>query len=220
MPDGTELSAGIEHSKFTAKVKGTKASIAEVGEQLAWLGAALRSSPYESGVGLCVPRVRYTGSDHDSNMGDKVPIFPVQHFKLEYDFQQNIKDSEASNGQCWSDMFRNPVLVQGFPIRRKRDKNIGLEIPLHMMAGLLQTNRIEVYDDKPYIKGFSAMLVPTRVIDDTIVWHLFFNGDGSRISYVGDTVQHVEGLTVTHIESLRHVVGWCSDTRNFIGKLF
>ena len=57
LPDGIEVSArifGIEVSgrKFIVTAIGTADSVAEIGQQLAWLGAALRSSPFEVGVAL------------------------------------------------------------------------------------------------------------------------------------------------------------------------
>lgn len=41
--------------KLIVEATGTVFSLVEVGEQFAWLGAALRSSPWESGVAYCSP---------------------------------------------------------------------------------------------------------------------------------------------------------------------
>ncbi|KAI5926467.1 hypothetical protein F4810DRAFT_539812 [Camillea tinctor] len=51
----TELTAWIHRSEFMVEVRRTNCSLAEIGEQLAWPGAALRSSPYEHGVAFPTP---------------------------------------------------------------------------------------------------------------------------------------------------------------------
>ncbi|KAL9087250.1 MAG: hypothetical protein Q9165_006744 [Trypethelium subeluteriae] len=55
LPNGTSLTGSYAQSLLTVMVRGDMHSIAEVGEQLAWLGAALRPSPSLSGVTLCTP---------------------------------------------------------------------------------------------------------------------------------------------------------------------
>jgi hypothetical protein len=55
LPDNNKLTVWIHKSKFMVKAFGTGYFVAEIGEQLAWLGAALRSSLYELGVAYCMP---------------------------------------------------------------------------------------------------------------------------------------------------------------------
>lgn len=50
LPDGTQLIVCSGEPLFKLEVVGTAESIAEIGEQLAWLGSALRSSPYPTGI--------------------------------------------------------------------------------------------------------------------------------------------------------------------------
>ncbi|RYP02811.1 hypothetical protein DL765_010681 [Monosporascus sp. GIB2] len=57
LSDGTRLSGWISGPKFMVQAYGVAASIAETGEQLAWLGAALRTSPRRSGLVYCTPTV-------------------------------------------------------------------------------------------------------------------------------------------------------------------
>lgn len=60
----------------------------------------------------------------------------------------------------------------------------GLEIPLNVMAALLDEERVNTFRNRLYIKGINAMLVPTKRFDDIILWHLLLNEDGSHISYL------------------------------------
>ncbi|TGJ77569.1 hypothetical protein E0Z10_g10702 [Xylaria hypoxylon] len=55
--DGTYMESRIDGSRFVITAVGTGDSIAEVGQQSAWLGAALRSSNFEDGVASCTPTV-------------------------------------------------------------------------------------------------------------------------------------------------------------------
>jgi hypothetical protein len=197
---------------------GTGHSVAEIGEQLAWLGAALRLSPHESGVAYSTPfisDIRVDNAPHQvSGTVSRADIL----VKIDFTVQEKEEDLEPANGQCWHNMFRNPVVVKGYPIQRRSELDTGLEIPLNMMAGLAQTQRANTFNGKLFIKGFSTMLIPTRHSGDLILWHLLYNKDGNRISYLDNTVRHAENVSAFNLENTRHVVGWCSEVRNYAGR--
>ncbi|KAI9764589.1 MAG: hypothetical protein M1840_008318 [Geoglossum simile] len=205
LPDGTQLDAWIHESRFMVEAFGTGDSVAEIGQQLAWLGAALRSSPYEFGVAYCTPFIS------DICVSNALPpVFGPEPrsdilCKIDFTIQGREERFEPSNGQCWHNMFRNPVVIKGYPIPHRSETDTGLEIPLNVMAG------------KVFIKGFSTMLVPTKQSGDLLIWHLLYNKDGDRISYLDNTVPHVENISVFDLEKARHVLGWCSEVRNYAG---
>ena len=188
---------------------GTAESVAEIGEQLGWLGTALRSSKYDLGVGYCRPLV---------HLEDTPSLKIGTHCKIGFSFQERGIYPEPSNGQCWHNLFRNPVVVQGFPIPLRSEIETGLEIPLHIMAGLAQSQRVNTFDGKVLIKGFSTMLVLIKKSADLIIWHLLYNKDGNRISYLDNTVTHGETASVSDVEKARHVLGWCSEVKYYAGK--
>ena len=191
--------------------------MAEIGEQLAWLGAALRSSPYDVGVAYCTPFI----SDIYVNTGLKLKnrTLPGTDILCKIDFVTECEDLplKTSNGQCWHNMFRNPVLVKGFPIPHRPQPHIGLEIPLNLMAGLIRTQRADSFNGSLYIKGFSAMLVPTKSYANLLIWHLLYNKDGTRISYLDNTSHHTENMNLHDLVKVRHMIGWCSEARNYAG---
>jgi hypothetical protein len=82
------------------KVFGTGDSLAEVGEQFAWLGTALRSSPYELGVNHYTPLI----SDiHINKASQQVPgMLSESHIicKIDFTFEEREEQSVAANGQC------------------------------------------------------------------------------------------------------------------------
>lgn len=194
---------------------GVGDSVAEVGEQLAWLGSALRSSPYSLGVAYCTPYVSEIYLENAPRLELEMPpeIFCKIGFRLCQ--EDNL---ETSNGQCWHNMFRNPVVVKGYPIPRRDMLESGLEIPLNMMAGLAQTRCINTFNGKIFIKGFSTMLIPTKYSEDLFIWHLLYNENGNRISYLDNTIPHAENINLSNLEKSRHVLGWCSDVRNYAGR--
>ncbi|KLP15899.1 nucleoside phosphorylase [Fusarium fujikuroi] len=182
---------------------GSAASISETGEQLAWLGAALRSSPHQKGPSYCTPSIRSIYQD-----------FEVPHAvvcQIGFDLEQPLRPTDNANGHCWHGIFKNPVVVKGFPILPKMESNTGLEIPLNIMAGLARAGRVDHFNNKVYIKGFSTMLVPTRQCRDVVYWHLIYTEDGCRISYLDDTLHRNNDVGSLDSTSYRHVLGWCSE---------
>lgn len=214
LPDNTKLTAWIYESKFMVETFGVGDSVAEIGEQLAWLGAALRSSLYEHGVAYCTPSIS------DIYIYDAPHPWPEGICKIDFNFDKREERLEPSNGQCWRHLFRNPVVVKGYPIPRRSMYDTGLEIPLNIMARLAQTRHINTFDNKIFIKGFSTMLVLTKHNEELLIWHLLYNKDGDRISYLDNHVIHAEKISISDLESSRHVLGWCSEVRYYAGKKF
>jgi len=196
-------------------VCGIRDAIAETGEQLAWLGAALRSSQYESGVSYCAPVIYATNTTTSEALSSPESAI---HFQFKFLVEKVGKKAEPLNGQCWHSLFRNPLVVKGFPIPRRREHDYGLEIPLNMMADLTGTHRANMFKDKLFIKSFSTMLVPTEHKGDLLIWHLLYNEDGSRISYLDNPLSHAVNVNFSTLEISRHVLGWCSKVKNCAGR--
>ncbi|KAL7894589.1 hypothetical protein HDV64DRAFT_287875 [Trichoderma sp. TUCIM 5745] len=196
LPGEILLFPSIERQKFRLVVIGDASFVAEAGEVLAWIGAALRTSPYSDRLAYCSPVITWLDTFNCSI-----------DFRIEEIPQQTI----PSNGQCWHRMFKNAVIVKGFPIRRKLEARVGLEIPLNVMAGLVRTKRIEQFDGRHFIKGFSAMLVPTKRSGDIIIWHYVYKQDGSYISYLDASGANYEHVETVDVETSRHIVGWCME---------
>lgn len=192
--------------------------MAEIGEQFAWLGAALRSSPFGLGIAYCTPSISDLHISSASQQVSRSQSCPHILGKIDFVFQEREKRSTTSNAQCWHNLFRNPVVVTGYPIPWRSETGTGLEIPLNIMAGLARTKRVNSFNKKLFIKGFSTMLISTRQTGPTILWHLMYNIDRSRISYIQHTVPHLEDISIFDLEKTRHVLGWCSEARYNAGK--
>ena len=218
MPDGTELDAQIGESQFVVTAIGTGDSLAELGGQLAWLGAALRSSHSEVGVTTCSP---FLGGLQVLDTAGKAPgstsmplceiIYPI-HFEM----SDPVETADEQAGECWHHMFRNPVMVSGYPTLAKPN-GLGVEMPLNMMAALAGSDRAVEFDGKIFVKGFSTMLIGTRIMEDLLVWHYHYNVKGERISYLDHNHQSIGGIDLYQLQTVRHVVGWCSKSEYYAG---
>ncbi|CAG8962109.1 hypothetical protein HYFRA_00005152 [Hymenoscyphus fraxineus] len=181
LPDRTAIEARIDGNKFRATVVGTGDSIAEVVQQFGWLGAALRSSQYDTKIALCSPSVRIT-------------------------------HHESSNHSYTREVCGYPTLV-------KHERGLGLEMPLNMIAELAGSERVNEFDGKIFMKGFSTMLVAAKIAKDLLVWHYLYNPDGERISYLDHAVDTHPDISLVNVSNYRHVVGWSEKCEYMAGAV-
>jgi hypothetical protein len=121
-------------------------------------------------------------------------------------------------GQCWYKLFRNPVIVEGYPIPRRSRYNSGLEIPLNMMSRLAESPRLHQYMGKHLLKGFSTAVFPTETLEDALLWHLHCTDDGSRLPYPDLGGTRCFGMPPHEMTSRRHILGWCSEAKLCAGE--
>ncbi|KAK4205949.1 hypothetical protein QBC37DRAFT_237583, partial [Rhypophila decipiens] len=178
LPDRTSIKASMRSSgQFELSVKGTPDCIADIAEVFACITASVRSSSSENVVELCTP---YRGFIIGKLLEGPKAYQCEVGFEIKPDMEWKNKP-----GRCWHGLFRNPVVVTGFPIpRRQSVEDTGLEIPLYMAARLTDSLRLYDFHGRLFLKGFLAMLVAMGVIGDTVLWHLYYNPAGDRISYL------------------------------------
>jgi hypothetical protein len=210
----------VDGSHFSVKVTGTADSVVEIGQQLAWLGAALRSSPLASGIAICSPSVRKI-TQIEKDDPDQLFLVTLQTallYEIGFDLDLTSEIENQTQGHCWHAMFRHPMLVKGYPIMTKAEKGLGIEMSLGIMARLINSKRINELDSKLVIESFSSMLVAMKVAGDLVVWHHLFNSKGEWISGAENTIDITEEIDIFRVGSLRHVVGWCSDCSYVAGR--
>lgn len=199
---------------FIVLVNALPSWIVEIGEILSWMGSALRTSPHNDRLVFCKPST--TDGRRGPSMGPNRSDFTCT---IRFITHMASSDSQV-NGQCWHAIFRNPVVVEGFPIARRSSLKMGLELPLAMMATLAGTSNVHTFDGKVFLKGFSTILMPTESEEKLILWHLISSNDGSRISY-NDGVELCNGkIQFIHLEDSRHILGWCSTMRFLAGSCY
>ncbi|KAK1759673.1 hypothetical protein QBC47DRAFT_398481 [Echria macrotheca] len=213
LPDRTRARAKVlkDSKSLSVKVQGTVDAIAEIGEQIAWITTAL--SPGATSGGPEAPSYRYPTITEISGYDDN----KVASIEWSTVHQQDL-DDVSPNGTCWESMFRNPVVVMGYPIRRRPNDGTGLEIPLNMMAGLVQSDRLNHFLGNSYIKGFSSMLVAVEHVGGTYIWHHHSNPYGDRVSYLDAGATAVGCASPHELATSRHIVGWCTKADSRAGS--
>ncbi|KLO92474.1 Uncharacterized protein LW93_12048 [Fusarium fujikuroi] len=213
-PDTTTLKVKIGICKFSAEVNGVAATIAEIGEQLAWLGATFRNQPEIDGIVYCTPHI-----DTVQNIRPPSQHTPEIAFRIEFALER-AEDARDTNGQCWQSLFKNPLIVKGFPIPRRMEWNGGLEASLGIMTGLAQADQVHLSNERFYLKGYSTMLVPTRRSGDIQYWHLIHQTKGGRLSHFNNSSTQEQYVgSLNDLEQMRHVLGWCLKTEPFPGTV-
>lgn len=201
--------------------KGQVDFVSEIAEQLAWLASTLRPSPVPFGVLACTPKISSFNIDELMGIHGGVSIFAGCNLEFTFAMAQEI--SSFTPGYCWANLFRNPLLVTGYPIRRRATPDTGLEVSLGVMAEMVQSWQLTGFGEKAILKGFCSLLIATAVLTDAVTWHIFFDPAGERISYCDPKVEEVgcnmpEGFVLRELESRRHIVGWWADIREYTGK--
>ncbi|EGX54367.1 hypothetical protein AOL_s00004g16 [Orbilia oligospora ATCC 24927] len=129
LPDNTALIAYFrESSELVVEAVGTKDSVAEIGQQLAWLCTALSPSPLETGVVAFVPLIKNSQSLNSRGRGTTTPPtdprglthanlnLPTFSFRLHFSAEEREQSIIPPNSQYWHNMFKNPVIIKGYPI--------------------------------------------------------------------------------------------------------
>ncbi|KAL4892345.1 hypothetical protein BDV59DRAFT_193855 [Aspergillus ambiguus] len=224
LSDGTTLTMSsrlaVDQASSTnvcVDLKSTAPVIAEIGEQMAWLASALRSSPFTQGeVAYSRPLVNSVTIGRDMNENNSRITYIIE---IGVEIYQGSRATEMVNGECWHNLFGMPVVVEGFPIRRRLEQHPeGIEIPLNMMAALADTRKVNLFDGKIIIKGFSTMLVPAKCSPTAVTWHLLYRKDGGHISYLESEQFPLLNIGIRQLEEMRHFVGWCPASRLYAGE--
>lgn len=210
MSDKTRLTIEISESLVIAAVKGTEPAIADIGQQLAWMAAAFRPSASDDRISYSQPLIEMSPGT-------------LAIFKVSFQVAEMRVEESQKNGSCWHSLFRNPVIVAGYPTLARENGEKGLEIPLNMMAGLSHASRVTNFGDGLVIKGHSTMFCPTKRIKNSVIWHYLFNPDATRMSYCSADILCPARARIHQVDSgclgeSRHFLGWASSVEVHIGK--
>jgi hypothetical protein len=137
--------------------------------------------------------------------------------QLDFDVRAPYTSEIEGSGLCWHAMFTSPILVGGFPISSKPEPQLGLEMSLELLAGMVGASQVVEVQRKVFLKGFATMLVGVKRLDDLLVWHFLFDKEGKRISYLDVELEVACDMNVDQLDNVRHVVGWSSDSSYYAG---
>ena len=189
--------------------------IAEILQQAVWMGAALRTSSNErvQSSSFVLSSLR----PWDGSFGPWYRSFCAS-------FSATFEVSGLSEGKesCWLPLFANAVIAQGFSVPERKTWELGLEIPLEIMAALGGARHVTDFEGGLVLKGHSAMFVPIKRYDQSIQWHLIRRSDEQRVLYrdvskecpsraMLDEVDHAT------LENTRAFLGWWKSAETYLG---
>lgn len=205
---------GLDDEVVVWTVTGTVDSVAEIGEILAWIVAALSLSRFPSGICASCPAL--------SSPPIRPGIDNFAHCKIS-PYLSDIEDPRSANsGNCWTNILGNTVYVRGYPTARRVEHHTGMEVSLATMISLVRSRRLSRFKGRFCIKGYCSIIMPTRRQGDCIYWHLVTDHSGEHIHFTDYRVQRLWGeypqnLNITALEKSRHILGWCDNIQNFAG---
>lgn len=209
LEDPSERSVNVE-------VYGEEQLIVELCQQVSWMAAVLREST------LGPSSVSYSCALLVSEPRQQPGI---ARFRISYRNQ----DLHPTEDACWFPFFENALIAYGFPIP-ERQAEVGLEIPIDILAALTGVKHAVHHGDVVLLKGFSFMLIPTGKVQDIVQWHLIRGIDERKGLSYEQPLSYEQALTLcehepllrgTDLNSLRKtraIVGWCSSARLLLGS--
>jgi hypothetical protein len=209
-PDGTHLSASISCGSLIISVAGSAYTIAEYGEQLSWLAAALHC-PHGNFVNhftVGISRITAPGGRSSGPTG-RQKSDPVCGFHI----QVIETDSSSPDDDILRDALEHcsdgVVLVHGFPTARRPNSWSGVEIPLDILLHSASLDPTGFANGHHFLEGRNTTLKLAREKDGIFFWiqvpsewHtdcLMSDHDGSRHSW-------------DRVKCGRHILGPCDDS--------
>ncbi|KAK5659549.1 hypothetical protein OQA88_751 [Cercophora sp. LCS_1] len=215
--DGLQLSLQLVGEDLYASCVGLFDSIVEAIEVLAWIGSSLRESSDPDRIKFSTAKLVM---DEKAVKGHSSVQFTLS-FAEEQCLGPGVPGSP--NGGCWlNGLLKNPVIAKGFPTRLRPKEVVGLEMPLGIMALLMDTTRLTLFNNRAFLKGFNAAIIPAVYEDSIMQWHFILNGDGERLRYEDERIGQSPKMAATEasarIQGARHFVGWISAAAYNIGS--
>ena len=202
LKDGTKVLGSQSRLELNVTLIGNIYAIAEIAEILGWLSSAFQPT-LMSVPQYCMPKL--------------VPLHATDSFKLIWITRPAFSEPDPKKDPCWYKMFNNPMIVDGYPIARREEHNTGVEVSTAIIDALMQRPLVNVFDNKLYVKSFSAMLIPTGRNKDLVKWHYVYKNDGNYLDFLETDVQHAGIVGKDDLMSCRHVVGWCPQAKFHTG---
>ncbi|ETS73860.1 hypothetical protein PFICI_14806 [Pestalotiopsis fici W106-1] len=223
LDDDTQLGAKIDATgrRLEILAVGNAFAIAEVGEVLAWLQAAFWATPEDDSIINVVPTCFISALEQNTSETSTSMAGNDCRLLANMSYMSWTKTPDFGNC-CWMKLFRNPVLVSGYPTPRHAEARGGIELDLGTMAELIGTRQLSKCTGKPLFKTALAALVPLYRVNDFIYWHMIISSDGEYMSYCDERLKPFldnapSGLSTADIERCRHVVGWSTNVKNVTG---
>ncbi|KAM7183978.1 hypothetical protein V8F33_013249 [Rhypophila sp. PSN 637] len=196
LQDKTQLIARIDKSWLLVMIIGPAYSVAECGEQLAWLAAAL-FSPTVNSVIYTTPRLgvaeTYNGNHPAQHvLEDRKKVKPqgprqskdkisqLTRFDIEI-VEAPALDPDRPDEKTWSRLIGSliaPTFVQGFPTARRPDNLCsGIELPFEVLLALVGAQETSIVNESVLLHGSRVRLELVRKQGNVFCWHKLVDPD-------------------------------------------
>ena len=199
-----ELEFNVTREKVLLNIKTKSSEVIEgIVQQLAWMGAALRTST-DGRVQYCEPKLTQVRAEG---------VEPVI-LSLTFHMSSLGEDDQS----CWFPLFKNLVIAHRFPVADRSDCDVGLEIPLDMMAALGGARHAVEFEGGLVLKGYSTLFVPVGRRKDSVQWHLICAKGEDRIAYSEASAHYpnralLEDIDHDELRTTRAFLGWCKEAQ-------
>ncbi|KIW19068.1 hypothetical protein PV08_03358 [Exophiala spinifera] len=209
--DKTRLEAIIVRSYLIVTAIGPAYFVAECGEQLSWLGAALQCYNDRRLVSTCAPSLRknqqpYQLAPFSTKTTSQVSyeiLFPVSS-------PMSSEDSVLDKQTRWQELVGNSVLITGFPVSRRPNGYPGLEVSFETLLSLLGADEASHNHGFIMVNGRKTTLCLIKCTGNIHLWHPFHNslnlypscGNGPAETYSGN-------FDLRRLETGRHILIIC-----------
>ncbi|KAM7211495.1 hypothetical protein V8F06_013115 [Rhypophila decipiens] len=167
LQDKTQLIARIDKSWLLVMIIGPAYSVAECGEQLAWLAAAL----FPPTVNSVKPQGPRQGKDKVSQL---------TRFDIEI-VEAPALDPDRPDEKTWSRLIGSliaPTFVQGFPTARRPDNLCsGIELPFEVLLALVGAQETSIVNESVLLHGSRVRLELVRKQGNVFCWHKLVDPD-------------------------------------------
>jgi hypothetical protein len=210
LPDKTALGAFLDDSGIDIWVTGPAYSIAERGEQLAWLVAALQPHNLDPVV-HSTPIITGYESDKETST-DQLYQY---HWSLGYN-HKSFSTTAALTLLRRMQFMSSSSIVRGFPTVRRPDGFPGVEVPPEILSDLVRPLNLKITDGHVLLKGRRAALELVRKTTGVLFWHVLFSAPVCScrphvLPEHSDRELHL--INVTELQHYRHILGDCDRTR-------
>jgi hypothetical protein len=218
--DNTQLEARIGGSHLTITATGPAHFIAECGEQLAWLQAALSSNSRHY-ASYCTPSI--TSYWVNPSPSEKLNYEGYCKIGLDIAHPANPGDSIPRVQNCWQDLVGISIIIAGFPISRRPENYPGLELSFNKFLHLLKADRTTIADGPVLLKGRSKTVQLMKHSDNVFLWHPLHNEDQGcsccTDHHVGlNAVVYHSPIDLHILNAGRHIFSDCVDLQTAVGK--
>ena len=213
LPNKTEIGALLDDSTIVIWVAGSAHSIAERGEQLAWLVAALQHSHLEPVYSTPIITAYESNKNKSANQ-------PNNHrWSLGNDYKSLDITSSLSPLQRmkWHNTFfmSSSIIVQGFPTACRPDQCPGVEVSPEILFDLLRLPNLKITDGHILLQGRLATLELVRKTTKVLFWHVLLSAPfcSCRPQVLLGHEEALQSINILELWHYRHILGDCDSTR-------